>query len=98
MKEKTDIPKREFFKALELILNSTIFRFNDKFYKQIFGVPIGSLLSPIVVDIVMHDLETKALQRFPISSSFYVKYVDDIALAYDILKHWWIPSIHSILD
>ena len=31
----------------------------------------------------MQVLEMKILQRFPIASSFYVKYVDDIALAYD---------------
>ena len=43
---------------------------------------MGSPLLSIVADI-MQDLETKALQRLPISPSFYVRYVDDIALAYD---------------
>ncbi|KYN38511.1 hypothetical protein ALC56_07111 [Trachymyrmex septentrionalis] len=48
IERKTNIPKREFFKVLELICNSTIFCFNDKFYKQTFGVPMDSSLSPIV--------------------------------------------------
>ena len=46
-------------------------------YKQTFGIPMGSPLSPIVSDIVMQDLEIKALQRLSILPSFYVKYVDD---------------------
>ncbi|XP_018362906.1 PREDICTED: uncharacterized protein LOC108761070 [Trachymyrmex cornetzi] len=53
----TEIPKVEFFKALTLVLNSSFFTFNDKFYRQIFGVPMGSPLSPISADIVMQDLE-----------------------------------------
>ena len=48
IERKTNIPKREFFKALELVLNSTIFCFNDKFYKQTCGIPMESPLSPIV--------------------------------------------------
>ena len=39
--------------------------------------------SPIVSDIVMQNIEVKALQRLPIIPSFYVRYVNDIALAYD---------------
>ena len=46
-------------------------------YKQTFDIPMGSPLSPIVSDIVMQDLEIKALQRLPILPSFYVRYVDD---------------------
>jgi len=63
---------------------------------------MGSSLSSIVSDIVMQDLEMKALQRLPISPSFYVRYVDDIALAHDALYidilHWLTPLIHSIPD
>ena len=44
---------------------------------------MGLPLSAIVSDIVMQDLEMKTLQRLLISPSFYVRYVNDIALAYD---------------
>ena len=69
--KKNEHSQKKFFKALELVLNSTIFSFNDKFYKQTFNIPMGSSLSSIVSDIVMQDLEMKALQRLPISPSFY---------------------------
>jgi len=32
----------EFVKASKLILNSTFFTFNNKFYRQTFGILIGS--------------------------------------------------------
>ena len=44
---------------------------------------MDSSLLPIVSDIVMQDFRTIALQRLLISPSFYVRYVDDIALTYD---------------
>jgi len=45
---------------------------------------MGSSLSPVISDIVMQDLETKALKlKGSISLSFYVRCVDDIALICD---------------
>ena len=54
---KTNIPKEEFVVAVKFVLNSTFFIFNNKFYKQVFGILMGSPLSPIIADIVMQDLE-----------------------------------------
>jgi len=36
------IPKNEFLTALQLIMDSTYFTFNNKLYKQKFGTPMGS--------------------------------------------------------
>lgn len=38
----------EFLTAIQFVLDSTYFKFNDIFYKQTFGMPMGSLLSPII--------------------------------------------------
>jgi len=75
------IPKNEFLTALRLIMDSTYFTFNDKLYRQKFGTPMGSSLSPIIADLVLIDLETRALERFGFDVPFYVRYVDDIATA-----------------
>jgi len=50
-------------------------------YKQVFGTPMGSPLSPIIADLVLRDLETKALKTLPFSIPIYFRYVDDILLA-----------------
>lgn len=42
---------------------------------------MGSSLSPIMADVVMQDLETKALERLPTRLPIYFRYVDDIFLA-----------------
>ena|SRR5436190_6044979 len=66
--------------ALRFVLNSTYFSFNNVCYRQTFGTPMGSLLSPVVADIVLCDLETRALSMLPMHLPVYVRYVDDIAL------------------
>lgn len=65
------IPKTEFIKALEFILKSTIFKFNDTIFEQKFATPKGSPLSPIIADLVLRDLEEEAIKPF------YYRYVDD---------------------
>lgn len=60
----TNIPLDEFLLALRLILNSTYFTFNDKIYKQTFGTPMGSPLSPIIADVFCRILKIKHLKDF----------------------------------
>jgi len=81
------IPKEEFLNALKLIIDSTYFSFNDKFYRQKFGTPMGSPLSPIIADVVLQDLEKRAMDRLGIEVPFYMRYVDDIATAVHHTQH-----------
>ena len=37
-------------------MDSAYFKFYNKHSKQIFGIPMGSPISPIIADIVMQDL------------------------------------------
>ncbi|EFN65809.1 hypothetical protein EAG_00370, partial [Camponotus floridanus] len=57
----TDLPKSEFLLAVTMVLNSTFFTFNNIVYRQLYGTPMGSPLSPIIADIVMQDIENRAL-------------------------------------
>ena len=70
----------EFLKGLEVLMNSLYFQFNELFYQQIDGMPIGLSVSPILADIVLQDLESDYLLRYKKSISFYVRYVDDTFL------------------
>lgn len=42
---------------------------------------MDSPLSPIISDVVLQDLETKAISRLPVNIPFYYRYVDDIVMA-----------------
>ena len=78
---KCSIPREEFLRAIRFVLNSTYFTFNGKYYKQTFGTPMGSPLSPIIADLTLQDLENKAITSLGVCLPFYVRYVDDVALA-----------------
>jgi len=43
---------------------------------QIFGTPMGSSLSPILVDLVLDDLEVDCLKRLSFEVSVFHRYVD----------------------
>ena len=72
----TNIPKNEFINAVKFVLTSTYFTFNRNVYKQIFGTPIGSLLFPIISDIVIK--EERVLNSLQFRVSAYFRYVDDV--------------------
>jgi len=77
---KTKFSLPQFLLAIDMVLSSTSFVFNGKFYEQIFGSPMGSPLSPIIADIVMDDLENTCLRNMDFSVRTYYRYVDDIFL------------------
>lgn len=74
------ISKSEFVQLVKFIMNSTYFTFNRK-YKQCFGTPMGSPLSPIIADMVIQDLEQAVLDSLGLRIEFYFRYVDDIIIA-----------------
>lgn len=90
-----NISKSEFIIAVRMILDSTFFIFNGVIYKQNFGTPMGSPLSPIIADIVLQDLEARALASLRFTPPFYVRYVDDIALAAPSHLHGHILQIFN---
>ena len=80
VKSHTKLDKKEFLKELDFIMNSTKFKFYGKFYKQKFGTPIGSVISTMLAEIVMEDLEKTVFERLEFVVPFYFRYVDDTLL------------------
>ena len=61
-------------------MNNTYFKFNNRFFKQIYGTAIGDSCAPILCDMVFYDLESNLLSSFDFGIIFYGRYVDDIYL------------------
>lgn len=80
MEANTDLPKSEFINAVRFVLDSTYFTFNKTIYRLSFDTPMGSPLSPIIADIVLQDLETKALESIRYTPLLYFRYVDDVVM------------------
>ena len=72
------LPREEFVGTIRFILDSTFFSFNNNFYKQSYGTPMGFPLSPVIADLVMRRLETVSLMSLNLDVAFYFRYVDDI--------------------
>jgi hypothetical protein len=63
---------------LHLILKDNVFEFDGKYYRQNFGVSMGSKCSPEIADIVMFNLETELLSKYGKNIAFWQRYRDDI--------------------
>ena len=58
-------------KLLKDACSKTAFTFNDKIYKQIDGVSIGSPLGPFIVNIFMTELEKDIIQELTDNNFIY---------------------------
>ncbi|XP_018353715.1 PREDICTED: uncharacterized protein LOC108755288 [Trachymyrmex septentrionalis] len=75
------LPKKEFLGAIQFVLDSSFFVFDNVFYRQSFGTPMGSPISPVIADLVLRRLETVSLMSVNLDILFYYRYVDDICTA-----------------
>lgn len=78
---KSKLTKIQFLNALDIVLNNSEFSFDNKIYKQIFGSPMGSPISPIIANLLMENLENSILNSLDFEPLFYFRYVDDIITA-----------------
>ena len=63
--------------GLKHCFSSTVFSYKNSFFKQIFGTPVGSCISPIIVSLFMEHVEHTAITAFHTPPSLWLRYVDD---------------------
>ena len=62
LKQRTSMSVDNIVSLLEFCLRNTYFTFKGRIYEQQEGAAMGSPISPIVANLYMEDLETKAIQ------------------------------------
>ncbi|XP_062713214.1 uncharacterized protein LOC134290171 [Aedes albopictus] len=77
----TEINLDLFIEIVDLCMDSSYFRFEGKYFKQIFSTAMGSSLSPILADIALDSVIDKAISTLPFQIPVLKKYVDDIFIA-----------------
>ena len=75
--------------------SSTVFSYKNSLFKQIFGTPMGSCISPIIASLCMEHVEHTAITTFHTPPSVWLRYVDD---TFCILNKDHINDFHSHLN
>ena len=79
--QHTDINLSLFLEIVEFCIDSSYFKFDNKYYRQIFGTAMGNLLSPGLADMVLESLLNTAVAQLDFKPPVLKKYVDDLILA-----------------
>ena len=75
--ERTALSTDEVVNLLTFCLNATYLSFRGEWYQQTFGTAMGSPVSVTVADLVMEDVEERALSACTHRPLFWKRYVDD---------------------
>ena len=90
---RTSLSTQELVQLLEFSLNATYLCFRGRVYRQTYGTAMGSPVSVSVANLVMEDVEERALSTFDVHLPFWKRYVDDTCTAVpgdrvqDLLQH-----------
>ncbi|BHF60684.1 hypothetical protein SprV_0100364900 [Sparganum proliferum] len=68
--------KIDHLQQLFAFCQQTLFIFNDRTFQQIKGTPMGSLISSLVAEVVLQELEEVVFNRY--EPVFWRRYVDDM--------------------
>jgi predicted GIY-YIG superfamily endonuclease len=102
LKNKTNINENVIRYLFNVALTQCCFEFNNKYYLQNKGLPMGSSLSPFMAELFMSNLEEQKLKNAPFEIGIYKRYMDDCFLEVsrdinqdEILKFFnsWHPAI-----
>lgn len=82
------IPRDVFMSLLRLCIEGNVFEFSGRYYRQHFGVSMGSPLSPVLAGLFMEYFETELLPTIHPSPALWLRYVDDVFLLWQVEENF----------
>ena len=95
LEHRTALSINNIIQLLEFCLKATYFSFRGKYYQQIFGTAMSFPVSVVIADIVMENIEQRALNSFSHPPIFWKRCVDDTCVA---LLPSLVDSFHQHLN
>ncbi len=92
MESPIDIPTESIIEMLNHCLNNFCI-FDDEYYKQNIGVPMGSPLSGFIAEAVMQSIEAKIMAQY--RPRLWLRYVDD---TFVIINRNDLEHFHKIIN
>lgn len=86
IRRHTDLSLPQFLKAVEFLMDTNYFQYEDKYYKQNFGTPMGGGASGDFADIVMTALLDYVVEHADFDIQFLKKYIDDLIMGIELCK------------
>ncbi|CAF1328533.1 unnamed protein product [Didymodactylos carnosus] len=85
-KSKSSLTKESLLRLIEFSIENVIFQFGSQFYKQVYGLPMGSSISPFLADTAVNNFLLKHwnFEEYPYIG--LARYVDDILLISELDK------------
>ena len=97
LNDRTVLSVQDIIELLGFCLHNTYFSFQNKFYEQVEGAAMGSLVSPIVANLYMEHFERKALRSAVNSPRYGFRFVDDTwVIQQQAHKEAFLDHINSI--
>ena len=93
--DRTTLSPDEVLRLLRFSLDATFVAYQGNWYQQTFGTAMGSPVSVTVANLVMEDVEERALASYPTPPPFWKRFVDDTCTA--IPPTIWRVSITTLI-
>ena len=98
-----DIPLNHLclMKLLKLCTKNLYFEFNDEYYEQIYGIPMGNPLSPVLANFFLEHVESEFLPLYVgVKPLLWLRYVDDILclIPHDFNIDSYLYFLNNIFD
>ena len=93
--ERTPFEVQDLRKLLQFCLENTYFVFQDCFYKQLQGTPMGASLSVTAANLTMESVERRAIATFMPQPRIFLRYVDD---CFSVIKRDALDAFSSHLN
>ena len=91
--QRTSLPVEDIINLLSFCLKTTQFTYGSTYYLKVFGTAMGSPVSAVIANMVMEDVEQRALATSPVKPFFWKRYVDDVIFLCSIRKWSGAPLV-----